>query len=197
MKDFNNIQSLWKEQKMHTLPDANAILSNAKKVQRSIKNKIKLQIVILVAVVIFIFILVNVIPFKEITTFIAIGLMAFTILLFSFVRLLQVIRLHKINLTQKPRQLLVELEAYHLYQNTVNTRYTMIYFFMMNVAFALYFIEVLAPASLVFKVITIGIYLAWMLFAYFYLGKKQKAKEQGKTQSIIDAIKAIEQHYDA
>jgi hypothetical protein len=36
-----------------------------------------------------------------------------------------------------------------------------------------------------------------MFFAYLYLGKKHKTKEQAKTQSIIDAIKAIEQQYES
>lgn len=197
MKDFNALQNLWNEQKTAPIPDANAILANAKKVQRSLNNKIKTQIAILIAVVIFILILVNVIPFKEVTTFVGIALMAFTILLFSAVRLLQVIRLHKIDLTQKPRQLLLKLEAYYLFQNTVNTRYTMLYFILMNVAFALYFIEVLAPIALLYKTIIVAVYLAWMSFAYLYLGKKHKIKEQAKTQSIIDAIKAIEQQYES
>jgi hypothetical protein len=197
MKDFNALQNLWNEQKKAPLPDANAILANAKKVQRSLNNKIKTQIAILTAVVIFILILVNVIPFKEATTFVGIALMAFTILLFSAVRLNQVIRLHKIDLTQNPRQLLLKLEAYYLFQNTVNTRYTMLYFILMNVAFALYFIEVLAPIALLYKTIIVAVYLAWMFFAYLYLGKKHKTKEQAKTQSIIDAIKAIEQQYES
>lgn len=196
MKDFNAIQDLWKEQKRDALPDANAILAKAKKVQSSINSKIKLQIVILSAVVIFILILVNIIPFKEVTTFIAIGLMAVTIAIFSVIRSVQVIRLHKIDLTQNPRQLLVKLEAYHVFQNKINTRYTMIYFILMNVAFALYFIEVLSPVALVYQLIIILIYLAWMLFAYLYLGPKLKGKENAKTKSIIDAIKEIEDNYE-
>lgn len=196
MKDFNALQNLWNEQKTAPLPDVNAILAHAKKVQRSINTKIKTQVAILTAVVIFILILVTIIPFKEATTFIGIGLMAFTILLFSAIRLLQVIRLHKIDLTQNPQQLLVKLEAYYVFQNTITTRYTLFYFILMNVAFALYFIEVLAPVALLYKIIIIAVYLAWMLFAYLYLGKKHKAKEQAKTQSIIDAIKAIEVHYE-
>jgi hypothetical protein len=197
MKDFNALQNLWNEQKTASLPDANAILTNAKKAKRSLTAKITTQVVILTAVVIFILILVTVIPFKALTTFIGIGLMAFTIVLFSAIRLVQVIRLHKIDLTQNPRQLLLKLEAYHVFQNTVNTRYTLFYFILLNVAFALYFIEVLAPLSLLYQIISIAIYLAWTFFAYLYLGKKHKVKEQAKTQSIIDAIKALEQQYES
>lgn len=196
MKDFNALQNLWNEQKTSAIPDVNAILAKAQKVQRSLNYKIKIQIAILTAVVIFILILVNIIPFKKVTTFIGIGLMAFTILLFSAIRLLQVVRLHKINLTQNPRQLLLELEVYYVFQNTINTRYTMIYFTLMNIAFALYFIEILTPVTIFYKIIIITVYLAWMFFSYLYLGKKQKTKEQAKTQSIIDSIKAIEQQYE-
>ena len=72
----------------------------------------------------------------------------------------------------------------------------MIYFTLMNIAFALYFIEILTPVTIFYKIIIITVYLAWMFFSYLYLGKKQKTKEQAKTQSIIDSIKAIEQQYE-
>lgn len=196
MKDFNEIQNLWNEQKSVQLPDVNSILASAKKVQRDLNSKIVIQISILVAVVLFILILMQVIPFKAATTFIGIGLMATTILLFSVVRLYQVIQMKKIDLTKNPKLLLVDLEQYYQFQNTVNTKYTQLYFILMNIAFALYFIEVLQPVPLLYQVIIIVVYLAWMFFAFLYLGKKHKQKEQAKTQSIIDAIKNIEMNYD-
>ena len=196
MKDFNEIQNLWNEQKSVQLPDVNRILADAKKVQRDLNSKIAIQICILVGVVIFILILMQVIPFKAATTFIGIGLMATTILLFSVVRLYQVIQMKKIDLTKNPKLLLIDLEQYYQFQNTVNTKYTLLYFILMNIAFALYFIEVLQPVPLLYQVIIIVVYLAWMFFAFLYLGKKHKQKEQAKTQSIIDAIKNIEKHYD-
>ena len=196
MKDFNDLQNLWNQQISAPLPDVNAILADAKKVQKALNKKITTQIIILVAVVVFILILMNVIPFKEATTFIGIGLMATTILLFSAIRFYQVIQLKKIDLTQNPRKLLGNLEQYYKFQNTVNTKYTLAYFILMNIAFALYFIEVLQPVAVLYKIIIIAVYLAWMLFAFLYLGKKHKHKEQAKTQSIIDSIKAIEEHYE-
>lgn len=196
MKDFNDLQNLWNQQISAPLPDVNAILADAKKVQKALNKKITTQIIILVAVVVFILILLNVIPFKEATTFVGIGLMATTILLFSAIRFYQVIQLKKIDLTQNPRKLLGNLEQYYKFQNTVNTKYTLAYFILMNVAFALYFIEVLQPVAVLYKIIILAVYLAWMLFAFLYLGKKHKHKEQAKTQSIIDSIKAIEEHYE-
>ncbi|WP_432670782.1 hypothetical protein [Flavobacterium sp. SM2513] len=197
MKDFNDLQNLWKEQATAQLPDVNSILADAKKVQQALTTRIIVQVSILVAVVLFILVLMTVIPFQQATTFIGIGLMASTILLFSTVRLYQFIQMKRIDLTQNPRQLLQDLEAYYRFQNTVNTHYTLYYFTLMNIAFALYFIEVLQPVPLLYQLIIVAIYLVWMLFAFLYLGKKHKQKEQAKTQSIIDAIKAIEQHYES
>lgn len=196
MKDFNEIQNLWNEQKSVQLPDVNSILADAKKVQRDLNSKITIQISVLVAVVIFILILMQVIPFKAATTFLGIGLMATAILLFSAVRLYQVIQMKKMDLTKNPKLLLIDLEKYFQFQNTVNTKYTLLYFILMNIAFALYFIEVLQPIPLFYQVIIIVVYLSWMFFAFLYLGKKHKQKEQAKTQSIIDSIKNIEKHYD-
>ncbi len=197
MKDFNEIQNLWNEQKTVQLPDVNSILADAKKVQRDLNSKIAIQICILVGVVIFILILMQVIPFKAATTFIGIGLMATTILLFSVVRLYQVIQMKKIDLTKNPKLLLIDLEQYYQFQNTVNTKYTLLYFILMNIAFAFYFIEVLQPVPILYQVIIIAVYLLWMFFAFLYLGKKHKQKEQAKTQSIINAIKEVANQYDA
>ena len=63
MKDFNDLQNLWNQQISAPLPDVNAILADAKKVQNALNKKITTQIIILVAVVVFILILMNVIPF--------------------------------------------------------------------------------------------------------------------------------------
>ena len=197
MKDFNDLQNLWKEQKPAALPDVKNILAEAKKVQRQLNNKITTQIVILVAVVIFIMILVNIIPFKEVTTFAGIGLMALSILAFSAARLYQVLQLKKMDLTQHPRQLLFDLETYLQFQKKVNSDYTFAYFVVMNIAFGLYFIEVLRPLSMIYKSFIIIIYVAWMLFAVFYLRKKHQLKEQAKIQSIIDAVTMAEKHYES
>ena len=196
MKDFNDIQNLWSEQKSVQLPDVNSILADAKKVQRALNSKITIQISILIAVVIFIGILMQIIPFKAATTFIGIGLMGCSILLFSAARLKQIFQMKKIDLTKSPKLLLIDLEKYYQYQNTVSTKYTQIYFILMNIAFAFYFIEVLQPVPVLFQVIIITVYLAWMLFAFLYLGKIHKFKEEAKTQSIINSIKYIEKHYD-
>ena len=195
MKDFNEIQNLWNEQKTVQLPDVNSILADAKKVQRDLNTKIRIQVIILVAVVIFIIVLTKVIPFQQLTTFIGIGLMASAILLFSGLRLYQVIQMTKIDLTQNPSHLLIDLERYYRFQNLVNTRYTFLYFILMNIAFALYFIEVLQPLTLLYQMIVLTVYLTWMLFALLFLGKKHKRKEEAKTQRIIDAIEEIEKHY--
>ena len=197
MKDFNDIQNLWNEQKSIQLPDVNRILADAKKIQLDLNRKINLQVIILLSVVLFILIVVKVIPFQETTTFIGIGLMASTILFFSGIRLYQVIQMKKIDLTKNPKLLLIDLEQYYQFQNTINTKYTLLYFILMNIAFALYFIEVLQPIPLLYQVIIIVVYLAWMFFAFLYLGKKHKQKEQAKTQIIIDRIKEIEHHYES
>lgn len=196
MKDFNHLKSLWSEQKSDDLPDVNKILEKAKKTQRFINNKIRNQVIILTLVVIFMLVLMKFIPFKEATTFIAIGMMSFAIVLFSTLRMLQFYKLQKIDLTKNPRLVLIDLENYYQFQQKVNTNYTVYYFILMNIAFALYFIEVLKPISLLYKVIIVVIYLSWMLIAFLYLGKKHKRKEQAKTQTIIDVIRDLEKNYE-
>ena len=40
-------------------------------------------------------------------------------------------------------------------------------------------------------VIFITIYTAWMLFAYFYLGKRSQRKEENRLRGIMDNLEAL------
>jgi hypothetical protein len=55
-----------------------------------------------------------------------------------------------------------------------------------------YLIEVFTGRPLVNVSIFIAVYIAWMLFAYFYLGKKNIRKEDLRLNSIVEELKGIE-----
>jgi uncharacterized membrane protein YecN with MAPEG domain len=195
MKEFDNLKEIWNQQKESIVPDVSQIISKAKKEKRSMGNKILIQVAILLLSVIAIAWVGAVIDFKMATTYIGIMMMFAIILIFSSIRLYQVYKLKNIDLTQSPTKTLLELEKFYAFQQFVNTKCTLAYFILLNLAFVFYFIEVMQPLSMMIKIIVLIVYTAWMLIAYFILGKKQKQKEYDKTQSIIDSIKKIETEY--
>jgi len=196
MKDFNDIQNLWKQQETKPLPDVTQIIANAKKDKQLFTNKIILQTIILALTLPCLLWIGSIIDFKKTSSYIGLTLMFCCVFVFSAIRLYQIIRLKKMDVTEEPQVNLQKLEQYYSFQKLVSTKITAAYFIVMNIAFGLYFIEVMAPMSTLLKTIVLIVYVAWMLFAFFYLGKKQKAKEYARIQRLIDTIKEMESNYE-
>ena len=196
MKDFNDIQNLWKQQETKPLPDVTQIIANAKKDKQHFTNKIILQTIILALTLPCLLWIGSIIDFKKTSSYIGLTLMFCCVFVFSAIRLYQIIRLKKMDVTEEPQVNLQKLEQYYSFQKLVSTKITAAYFIVMNIAFGLYFIEVMAPMSTLLKTIVLIVYVAWMLFAFLYLGKKQKAKEYARIQRLIDTIKEMESNYE-
>ncbi len=67
-----------------------------------------------------------------------------------------------------------------------------VYFIMLNLAMGIYFIEVLGGRPILNVLILLAIYFGWILFAWFYIGKRKAKKEHMRLQQIIDELKSIE-----
>ncbi|MEW5676433.1 hypothetical protein ABGT15_08975 [Flavobacterium enshiense] len=196
MKDFNDIQNLWNQQETKPLPDVTQIIAKSKKDKQDFTNKIIVQTTILALTLPCLLWIGSIIDFKKTTSYIGLTLMFCCVFIFSAIRLYQIIRLKKMDVTAEPQINLQKLEQYYSFQKLVSTKITAIYFIVMNIAFGFYFIEVMAPMSALLKATVLIAYVAWMLFAFFYLGKKQKAKEYARIQHLIDTLKEIEKNYE-
>ncbi|MGH2667269.1 hypothetical protein [Flavobacterium sp.] len=196
MKEFDNLKEIWNQQKESQVPDVSQIISKARKEKQSMGNKILIQVAVLLLTIIGISLVVTAIDFKMLTTYIGIGLMFATILIFSAIRLYQAYKLKNIDLTQSPQKALQQLEQFYAFQKFVSTKCMLAYFILLNLGLACYFIEVMQPMSVEMKTIFLIAYIAWMLIAYFILGKKQKQKEYDKIQNIINGIRKIETEYE-
>jgi Flp pilus assembly protein TadB len=67
-----------------------------------------------------------------------------------------------------------------------------VYYVLLNIAMAIYMIEIFTGRPVANVIIFIAVYAGWMLFAYFYLGKRNLKKEDNRLRKIIDDLKAIE-----
>lgn len=196
MKAFDNLKEIWQQQNTSALPDVTVIINKAKKEQQSMTKKIRIQVLILLLTIVFIAWLVNSIDFKMLTTYTGIGLMFSAIAGYSALRLVMVHKLQKTDLTASPQIAMVAIKQFYSFQQKVNTTYTLLYYIILNIAFGLYAYEIIQPLSTRTKVISLIFYTAWMLIAYFIIGKRQIRKEHANTESIITAITKIEANYD-
>ena len=94
--------------------------------------------------------------------------------------------------TTTPALHLQQWEAYYVFRKKQKAVNMPLYYIALNLAMGLYFFEVLSGRPFLNIIIFLSIYAAWMLFSYFYLGKKNLKKEETRLQEIIDELKGIE-----
>ncbi len=77
-------------------------------------------------------------------------------------------------------------------QHRMNNYYLKIYFVILTIGLLLYYQEILAPASMLFKIIAYSLTIAWLLFAQFYIGKRNIAKNNAKMEAMLSELEKIE-----
>lgn len=101
-------------------------------------------------------------------------------------------KIKNIDDTVAPSQHLQQWEAYYSLRKKQNKWNMPVYYVLLNIAMAIYMIEIFTGRPVVNVIIFIAVYAAWMLFAYFYLGRKNIRREDNRLQKIINDLKAIE-----
>ena len=99
--------------------------------------------------------------------------------------------------TVEPTAHLQQWEAYYDLRKKQNTWNMPVYYIALNIAMAIYLVEIFTGRSLFNVIIFVTVYAAWMLFAYFYLGKKNIKREDRRLQKVINDLKSIEGQLNA
>ena len=106
-------------------------------------------------------------------------------------------KIKSIDDTVEPAAHLHQWEAYYDLRKRQNRWNMPVYYVLLNVAMAMYMIEIFTGRPIVNVLIFIAIYMAWMLFAYFYLGRRNLRREDNRLQTIINDLKGIEGQLNA
>ena len=106
-------------------------------------------------------------------------------------------KIKSIDDTVEPAAHLHQWEAYYDLRKRQNRWNMPVYYVLLNVAMAIYMIEIFRGRPIVNVLIFIAIYMAWMLFAYFYLGRRNLRREDNRLQTIINDLKGIEGQLNA
>lgn len=196
MSSFDDIKTLWQQQGQTPRPDAASVLQKARKDKQKIVRKSIIQGVCLLLTMIYICWFGTFSHFKKLTTYIGIALMLLCLLVYGVLRILQALRLRRIRLEDEPAVVLEKLRQDYKHRHLFNTRGIVIYTCILNIAFALYFIEVLTPLAMTMKIIFISLYLAWMYIALFVIGKRTIRKERTTMDAIMQQIQQLEKGLD-
>lgn len=101
-------------------------------------------------------------------------------------------KISNINETAAPAAHLQQWETYYDLRKKQNKWNMPLYYILLNIAMGIYLVEIFTGRPLVNVSIFIAVYIAWMLFAYFYLGKRNMRKEDERLNSIVNDLKGIE-----
>jgi hypothetical protein len=191
MKEFDDLISVWKEQKENSL-SVEQVLLNINTQRNKMAFKLFLAVLAMFASVIVMIAVWIFIDIKSIYTHIGLSMLVSLVFIYS---ILMIRNLRSLKTTDKllsPKQHIAQLKKIQQEQNIMNTYYLKIYFVILTVGLLLYYQEILAPASMLFKVITYVVTISWLLFAQFYIGRRNIAKNNAKMQAMLNELEKIE-----
>ena len=195
MNNFDDIEALWKAPQSLSIPDVEVIIKKAIKEKTQVAQKILIQSLCMLLAMAAIIYVICMVHFQWLVTYIGLAIMSACVIIFAFARIKQSLFLKRINFSQSPTALLQQFEKFHEQQKWINTKGTSWYILFLNLSFALYFYETvtLAPFTTAWKFVIIIIYIAWMLIATLWLGRRSVKKEHEKTLAIIEKIKQLKE----
>ena len=191
MKEFDDLISVWKEQKLNTLSVEQVLTGiNAK------RNKMALKLFFAILAMLFsLVVMLSVwifLDFEKSTTHLGLSLLVSLVFIYSMMMLRNLFQLRNSNKLLSPKEHIVQLKRIKQDQQKMTNIYMKIYFIILLVGLLLYYHEVLAEASMSLKIGAYSITIAWMVYAQFVLGKKQSVKNNAKLDEMISSLENIE-----
>lgn len=196
MKDFDSLKDMWQAPtEVEKSPAIKNIGNNSKTLKMKLQKQQLVGAIMLVLTALLIggmAIFAN-FNFQHWYTYGAMALLCVICLAQAGLMLSLYKKIRNINETETPAAHLQQWEAYYDLRKQQNKWNMPLYYILLNVAMGIYLIEIFTGRPLLNVSIFITVYVAWMLFAYFYLGKRTMAKEENRLTGIIAELKNIKQ----
>jgi len=200
MQDFDSLKDMWQKP---TSAEQSPSLTNIGNTSKTLKMKLQKQqlggtiMLVLTAILIAAMAIFGGFNFTHWYTYggmvlICIVCLAQAGLMYSLYK-----KISSINETVAPAAHLQQWEAYYDLRKKQNKWNMPLYYILLNIAMGVYLVEIFTGRPLLTVSIFIGVYVAWMLFAYFYLGKRNLKQEDTRLQKIINDFKGIEGQLNA
>ena len=196
MDNFDELKQLWQQQPIPTptLP-IDQLKKNNVDAQRKLERQQLLSGVLLLLTALFIVWMgfFSSIQFQSELTYLAVVLLALIPAAQGFINLSIYRRLHRIDVTMPVAQHLDQWQQYYVFRKQLLRINLPLYYLLLIGAFGLYFIEILGHFSLTGRIIALSLFTAWMLFAYFVLGKRTLRRENERLETIIANLRTMQQ----
>lgn len=196
MEEFKDLENLWKQSETE-VPPKTPDISKIKNNRMKLKNTYKKGAVLLILTGILILVLMTTFDakirtFPIISSMIIISLICF---LQAGLMIFTANKISKIEETQTPGLHLQQWQQFRLFQKKQRHWNMPVYYTLLSIALAVYLYGLLKNADAWKMILTFAVTYAWILFAYFYLGKKEVKKQDAKLDSIIAELNGLENQF--
>lgn len=196
MEEFKELENLWKQSETkHPTKDTkiSKIKSNRIKLKNTYSKGAILLIVTGILILVMLFFLDS--KLKTIPIILSIIIVSLTCFLQAFLMLFTANKISTIDETQTPSFHLRQWQNFREFQKKQRHWNMPVYYILLGSALGVYFYELLKNIDLWKMILAYVITYSWMLFAYFYLGKKEIKKQDAKLDHIISELKSLENQF--
>lgn len=196
MQDFNDLQNLWKQDDQHKiLPQIK--LSKIKSFRQALIRKEVLGAALLIVTGLFILALAYFLDFRHKTFALYSSMFIVSLLCFAQASLMfaAVRKINEINETAIPTEHLQQWQKFNAFRKKRIHWNMPIYHVLLGTAISIYLWEILKGASYSYYLLAYLSTYSWILFSYFYLGKKQLSKIDQAINDVISELKDLERQF--
>lgn len=196
MEEFKELENLWKQSKTE-VPTEKKDLSKLQNNRTKMKNSNIKGAVLLIITGILILVMMFLLDLKiknALVTF-AIVIMSAICFIQAAIMLFTAREISKIDETQTPTLHLKQWQNFRELQKRQRVWNMPVYYVLLSTALGIYMYELLKTVDLWKMILAFGVTYAWILFAYFYLGKKKIRKDDERLNGIISDLKQLEQQF--
>lgn len=196
MEEFKELENLWKQSET-VVPAKQANLTTIKSNRMKLKNtQVKGAVLLIITGVIILLIMIFLDPklktFPIVSSMIIISITCF---LQAIIMLFTANKISTIDESQAPGLHLKQWQDFREFQKKLRHWNMPVYYVLLSIALGVYFYELLKNIDLWKMILAYIITYSWMLFAYFYLGKKEIKKQDAKLEGIITELKNLENQF--
>ena len=196
MEEFKELENLWKQSETK-IPPQKTNISKIKNNRMKLKNTYTKGAILLILTGIFILGLMIFLDsnLKTILVVSSMIIISITCFLQAALMLFTANEIAKIDETQTPTFHLKQWQNFRAFQKKQRHWNMPVYYTLLSIALGVYMYELLKNVDLWKMILTFAITYSWMLFAYFYLGKKEIRKQDAKLDGIISELKSLENQF--
>lgn len=196
MEEFKELENLWKQSETK-IPPQKTNISKIKNNRMKLKNTYTKGAILLILTGIFILGLMIFLDsnLKTILVVLSMIIISITCFLQAALMLFTANEIAKIDETQTPGFHLKQWQNFRVFQKKQRHWNMPVYYTLLSIALGVYMYELLKNVDLWKMILTFAITYSWMLFAYFYLGKKEIKKQDAKLDGIISELKSLENQF--